>query len=135
MKAGLKKDMNKYCAYHKDHGHTTEGCLLLHKEVHWLLTKGHLQDLLAQRTIEDVDYKPLSPMVTKVVNVISRGSSLCGAAYSTAKRRERSIVLEGPTQENKWASGAAITFDDSNLRGSSGPHHDRLVISVMIGSC
>ena len=74
-------------------------------------------------------------MVTKVVNVISRGSSLCRATYFVAKRRERSSVLEGPTQKNEQPSRAAITFNDSDLRGSSGPHHDSLVISLMIGSC
>ena len=87
-KAGREKDMSKYYTYHKDHGHTTEGCLLLRKEVHWLLTKGHLQNFLTDRVTEDVDLRPPSPMITKVVNVISGGPSLCGATYSSAKRRE-----------------------------------------------
>ena len=34
VKVGKEKDMSMYCAYHMDHGHTTEGCLLLRKEVH-----------------------------------------------------------------------------------------------------
>ena len=127
--------MSKYCTYHKDHGHTMEGCLLLRKEVHWLLTKGHLHNFLADRVMEDVGPRPLSPMITKVANVILGGPSLCGATYSVVKRRERNSTLEGPPQEDARIIGAAITFDNSDLREAAGPHHNNLVISLMIGSC
>ena len=54
---------------------------------------------------EDADHGPPSPMFTKVVNVISGESSLCGTTYSAIKRRERKSVLEGPYLEPSLARG------------------------------
>lgn len=39
-----KRDRNKKCAYHKDHGHTTEACRSLHYLVENLLRAGHLKE-------------------------------------------------------------------------------------------
>ena len=39
----MERDRNKKCAYHKDHGHTTETCRSLHYLVENLLKAGHLK--------------------------------------------------------------------------------------------
>ena len=38
-----KRDHNKKCAYHKEHGHTTEQCKSLHYLVEKLIKAGHLK--------------------------------------------------------------------------------------------
>ena len=38
-----KRDHNKKCAYHKEHGHTTEQCRSLHYLVERLIKAGHLK--------------------------------------------------------------------------------------------
>ena len=38
-----KRDHNRKCAYHKDHGHTTKQCRSLHYLVEKLIKAGHLK--------------------------------------------------------------------------------------------
>ena len=38
-----KRDHSKKCAYHKEHGHTTEACRCLHYLVERLIKAGHLK--------------------------------------------------------------------------------------------
>ena len=42
----FKRDHNKKCAYHKEHGHTTETCRSLHYLVEKLIKAGHLKQYL-----------------------------------------------------------------------------------------
>ncbi|KAG8365105.1 hypothetical protein BUALT_Bualt18G0069600 [Buddleja alternifolia] len=37
-----KRNRNRYCRYHRDHGHETEDCELLKKEIEDLIKRGHL---------------------------------------------------------------------------------------------
>ncbi|KAF5789717.1 putative retrotransposon gag domain-containing protein [Helianthus annuus] len=43
------KDKSKWCAYHEDSGHLTEECIALRKEIGYLLSKGHLKELLGRK--------------------------------------------------------------------------------------
>jgi Retrotransposon gag protein len=75
------KDQSRWCDYHEDHGHTTDECISLKKEVSYLKSKGHLKSV-----IPDDPERPASPIHTKVVNCITGGSEVCGLTYSAAKR-------------------------------------------------
>ncbi|KAJ0861980.1 putative retrotransposon gag domain-containing protein [Helianthus annuus] len=44
------KDKSKWCAYHEDFGHLTEECIALRKEIGYLLSKGHLKELLGRKS-------------------------------------------------------------------------------------
>ena len=140
-RSGRDKDLSKFCEFHKDHGHVTNSCVALRKEIAWLLSKGHLQDLLPasvgipKASNVQTANRPPSPVFARVVNVISGGSSVCGTTYSSAKRHERRNTLTGPGPLAARSPSQAIIFDDSDDRWAIGPHHDSLVISLMIGSC
>ncbi|KAD3642039.1 hypothetical protein E3N88_31263 [Mikania micrantha] len=43
------KDKSKWCAFHEDFGHITEDCIALRKEISYLLSKGHLKELLGKK--------------------------------------------------------------------------------------
>ena len=43
-----KRDRDKYCRYHRDHGHDTDDCWRLKAEIEKLVQKGHLQDYVAR---------------------------------------------------------------------------------------
>ena len=45
-----KRDHSKKCAYHKEHGHTTETCRCLHYLVEKLIRTGHLKQYLRSDT-------------------------------------------------------------------------------------
>jgi hypothetical protein len=49
MRTPLTKHSNqKYCEYHRDHGHWTEECLSLKKEIEMFIRQGKLKEFVAQ---------------------------------------------------------------------------------------
>ena len=77
-----KKDTTKWCSYHGDHGHRTEDCNALKKEVAWLLKKGYLEHLMGKKdqqgnkcgNSQKQPCPPPEPTHDKVINFISGGS-------------------------------------------------------------
>ncbi|KAJ9536058.1 hypothetical protein OSB04_un000774 [Centaurea solstitialis] len=63
------KDQNKWCDFHEDHGHMTDECISLKKEISYLKSKGHLKGV-----IPDEQGRPASLAHTKVINCITGGS-------------------------------------------------------------
>ena len=48
LKSPLKKqDREKYCWFHRDHGHKTEDCFKLKMAIKKLIERGHLADFVA----------------------------------------------------------------------------------------
>ena len=46
MTASNKRNKNKYCLFHKDHGHTTSDCFDLKEEIETLIQKGYLKEFV-----------------------------------------------------------------------------------------
>ena len=42
-----KKDSTKYCEFHRDHGHRTDDCIKLRKEIEYLIRRGQLRRFVA----------------------------------------------------------------------------------------
>ena len=42
-----RRDDTKYCEFHKDHGHRTDDCIQLKKEIDYLIRRGHLSRYVA----------------------------------------------------------------------------------------
>ncbi|KAJ9542222.1 hypothetical protein OSB04_028728 [Centaurea solstitialis] len=130
------KDQSKWCDFHSDHGHTTNECISLKKEVSYLKSKGHLKDILP-----DEGKRPASPVHIKVVNCITGGSEVCGLTYSAAKRHAREgpegqpIPDECKSVAEKELDASKITFDQDDLSETDPRHHDALVIQLTIGNC
>ena len=53
-----KRDMTKYCNFHRDHGHQTDDCIQLKKEIEFLIRRGHLRRYVAP---EDRNRAPPPP--------------------------------------------------------------------------
>ena len=43
---------SKWCAYHEEFGHMTEDCIALRKEISYLLSKGHLKEILGRKRVK-----------------------------------------------------------------------------------
>ena len=49
-----RRDDTKYCEFHKDHGHQTDDCIQLKKEIEYLIQRGHLDRYVASEGQERV---------------------------------------------------------------------------------
>ncbi|KAJ0681775.1 putative retrotransposon gag domain-containing protein [Helianthus annuus] len=137
------KDKSKWCAYHEDFGHLTEECIALRKEIGYLLSKGHLKELLGrkkQRTQdpERIPEKATAPPANaQVINFISGGSDICGTSFSAAKRHAKEAKMdngERPIRTSSVSEGKTITFDEDDRINIQDPHHDSLVITLFISN-
>ena len=42
-----KRDLTKYCEFHRDHGHRTDDCIQLRNEIEYLIRHEHLRRFMA----------------------------------------------------------------------------------------
>ncbi|XP_057251710.1 uncharacterized protein LOC104896682 [Beta vulgaris subsp. vulgaris] len=141
-----EKDTTKWCSYHGDHGHRTEECNALKKEVAWLLKKGYLEHLMGKKGQQEdkagpsqqQPHPPPEPLHDKVINSISGGSEICGLTYSAAKRfaREGSKTAPSPLRsaEEKKLRSMTISFDEED-GDEEADNHDGLVVSLTVSNC
>ncbi|KAK3000630.1 hypothetical protein RJ639_020343 [Escallonia herrerae] len=132
-----KRDSQLYCHFHKDHGHTTDECKVLQREIENLITKGHLKQFIKandrqqngrrnqRRTGETQPKDPL------VINTISGGPSAGGLSSSSRKAYARHVNLtQGSTKRPRTST--SLEFNDADLDGISLPHDDALVITLRV---
>ena len=120
-----KRDITKYCEFHRDHGHRTNDCIQLKKEIEFLIRRGHLRRYLAPKDQNQAPSPPprqLAPTQHQQplgeINVISEGFVGGGESSSARKAHLRSI-RSGKTMEVQAASklprlDTTITFSDSD---------------------
>ena len=93
-----KRDMTKYCDFHRDYGQWTDGCIQLKKEIEFLIRCGHLRRYVAP---EDRNRAPPPPPRQSAptqhqqplgeINVISKGFTDGGESSSARKAHLRSF--------------------------------------------
>ena len=93
-----KRDNTKYCEIHRDHGHRTDDCIQLRKEIEYLIRRGYLRRFVASEG-QDQPHQPPPPRKITTqhqqplgeVHVISGGFSGGGESSSSRKAHLRSI--------------------------------------------
>ena len=89
-----KRDHSKKCAYHKEHGHTTEACRCLHYLVERLIKAGHLKQYLRSdakgrnASRNHNSETPRAPATPKaIINYINGGPF--DEEYDSKRKRQR----------------------------------------------
>ena len=139
----VKRDMTKYYEFHRDHGHRTDNCIQLKKEIKFLIRRGHLRRYMAQ---EDRNQAPSPPprqpalaqhqQPLREINAIF-GEFTDGRESSSAKKAHPHSIRSGETLEIQAVSkfphlDTTITFSDSDMEGYQHPHDGPLVIRAIV---
>ena len=146
MKLDLaKRDDTKYCKFHRGHGHRTDDCIQLRKEIEYLIRRVHLNRYVASEGQERV--QPLPPrqptpvqhqLPLREIHVIFGGFA-GGGESSSAKKAHLCSIRSGETLEVQtvfklpWLD-TTITFSDFDMEGCQHPHEDPLVIKVIVAN-
>ena len=123
-----KRDLTKYYEFHRDHGHRTDDCIQLGKEIEYLIRRGHLRRFVASEGRDQAPpLSPRQPAPTQhqqplgEIHVISGGFARGGESGSAYKAHLRSIrtgeMLEIQAISKLPRLGTTITFLDSNMEG------------------
>ena len=122
-----KRDNTRYCEFHRDHGHQTNDCIQLRKEIEYLIRRGYLRRFVSSEGQNQVQPSPPRQMTTLhqqplgEIHVISGGFSGGGESSSAKKAHLRSIrsgeVMEVQVVSKLPRLDTAITFSDSDLEG------------------
>ncbi|XP_034690630.1 uncharacterized protein LOC117918233 [Vitis riparia] len=144
-----KRDHNKKCAYHKEHGHTTEQCRSLHYLVERLIKAGHLKQYLLSEA--RVGYTPRNrnsgtsktPVAPKaVINYIYGGQ--LDEEYNSKQKRQRLLraasvrkrvnsIRLGITGGGPRPIDGTIVFPPIDSTRILQPHRDALILSLGMG--
>ena len=141
----VKRDNTKYYEFHRDHGHRTDDCIQLRKEIDYLIRCGHLRHYVAsegQGQVQPPPPRQPTPAQHQLplgeIHVISGGFK-GGEESRSARKAHLHSIRSGETLEIQVVSklprlDTTITFSDSNMEGCQHPHDDPLVIRVVVAN-
>nr|CAN70869.1 hypothetical protein VITISV_029059 [Vitis vinifera] len=129
-----KRDHSKKCAYHKEHGHTTETCRSLHYLVEKLIRAGHLIPLLRCQRV------PAAPKA--IINYINEGQ--LDDEYDSKRKKQRLLratsVSERVNSIRPEITGrgprpidGTIIFPPVDPTRILQPHRETLILSLGMG--
>lgn len=144
-----KRNHNRKCAYHKEHGHTTEQCRSLYYLVKKLIRAGHLKQYVrsgvtGRETSQNQTSATPSTLIAlrALINYIHGGP--LDEEYSSKRKRQRmllaalvreyvSSIRPGLTNGNTHPIDGTIIFPLVNPVRILQPHRDALILSFGIG--
>ncbi|XP_021630739.1 uncharacterized protein LOC110628402 [Manihot esculenta] len=138
-----QRDPDKYCQYHRTHGHDTNDCYQLINEIERLIKRGHLrnfvkkskgerpqQNLVAERP-RRLGARQVNDGSSGTINIIVGGTggrmSKRGKKRGIDEERSSSDVLQVVEH-----SSTTISFSSEDAHGIQMPHDDALVIEAII---
>ncbi|RVW94635.1 hypothetical protein CK203_030831 [Vitis vinifera] len=143
------RDRSKRCAFHKEHGHTTETCRSFQYLVERLIKAGHLKQYLRSDTggrdasQHHSSGAPKAPTAPKaVINYINGGPS--DEEYDSRQKRQKLLraasirerinsIRLGLTGEGPYPINGTIIFPPVDPTRTLQPHRDALILSLEIG--
>ncbi|XP_030963635.1 uncharacterized protein LOC115984764 [Quercus lobata] len=143
------RDKNKYCRFHKDHGHNTEDCKDLKEQIEELIRKGKLQKYVKKgeyskfrndnksqhESFSRDDNRPSQPP-HKVIGEIKTitGGPFSGGSFKSLKkayqRQVNSVHTISPSKHRRTYQ--EMSFNEGEAMGVKQPHNDPLVIMLNI---
>ncbi|XP_059658625.1 uncharacterized protein LOC132304945 [Cornus florida] len=143
-----RRPRDKYCRFHRDHGHTTEDYIDLKNQIKNLTRRGHLRRFmvgddrrgtnLAQGRWNNhlPEQQPVGEI--RVISVGYAGRGEIAATRKTYARRARAKVNEVgmfnlPSETLRYGD-TTIIFSEADAKGIQQPHDNPLVVSMVIAN-
>ncbi|XP_050242210.1 uncharacterized protein LOC126691192 [Quercus robur] len=137
-----KRPRDKYCRFHRDHGHDTANCYDLKQQIEALIKKGKLQRFVSRERTNTPEEQaprrendcPRPP--TGDIRMIVGGTTAVGSSKKARKtylRMVHSIQLTGSVPKMPRIDNPVINFSEDDARRLHHPHDDALVVSLQIG--
>ena len=132
-----KPNRNKYCRFHRDHGHDTDECFDLKQQVENLIRQGKLKSFLGRDhkdeklkgKAEESSRPPLGEIRVIIGESSTSQSSKSKKAYLKVVQ---SIQLSRRSPRARSTDEQAITFINEDAERIHYPHDDAIVITLLI---
>ena len=132
-----KRNRNKYCCFHKDHGHDTNECFDLKQQIENLIRQEKLRNFLG-RDHKDEKLKAkveesLRPPLGEIRVII--GGTLTGQSSKSRKtylKVVQNVQLSGRSPRTIGTYDPAIMITDEDTERIHHPHNDAIIITLLI---
>ncbi|GAV77012.1 hypothetical protein CFOL_v3_20484 [Cephalotus follicularis] len=141
-----RRNVEKYCRYHREHGHDTEECRQLKNQIEDLIRRGHLRKYVDRETPqgrreqrrEEAPHRGEEPQQKPrgVIHTISGGVASGGDHKNARKAYGRqSLVVQQVHHSKRLRTDGeeeAISFSEADYEGVRLPHNDPVVVTLMV---
>ena len=132
-----KRNRNKYCRFHRDHGHDTDECFDLKQKIGNLIRQRKLRNFLGQdykdeklkAKVEELSRPPLGE-IRMIVGGGSTGQS--SRLRKTYLKVVQNVQLSGRSPKTRTPNEQAITVTNEDASRIHHPHDDAIVITLLI---
>ena len=132
-----KCNRNKYCRFHRDHGHDTDECFDLKQQIENLIRQGKLRNFLG-RDHKDEKLKAKveessRPPFREIRMIIGKGSTdQLSRSRKTYLKVVQNVQLSRRLPKMGTIEEQAITFTDKDVARIHHPYDDAIVITLLI---
>ena len=132
-----KRNRNKYCYFHRDHGHDRDKCFDLKQQIENLIRQGKLRSFLGRdhnnEKFNGKAEKSSQPPLGEI-RVIIGGSSIGQSSKSKKAYLKvvQSIQLSERSPRERTIDKQAITFTEDEAERIHHPHDDAIVITCLL---
>ena len=132
-----KRNKNKYCRFHRDHGHDTNECYDLKQQIENLIKQGKLRNFLGrdhkdQKLNGNIE-EPSRPLLREIRIII--GGTLVEQSSKLRKtymKVVQNVQLSEQPPRTKGADEQVFTFTDEDAGRVHHPYDDAIVITLLI---
>lgn len=138
-----RRDLDKYCQFHRTHGHDTNDYYQLMHEIERLIKRGHLQNFVKKGEEQRIHPRGAEKVIRKLVRALVNdgfsgminmivGGTDGKMSWKGKKRGRHSVENEMEVMQVLEHTPMTISFFSEDTQGIQMPYEDALVIEVVI---